>query len=79
MLTLPAIKKQTAKLNTADIGAVMVAFGDYFVFNTTFFIAMAFHCRFFFAERYCNVTQEQLYNFPGCKSALLESYKYAID
>ena len=40
----------------------MVAFGGYFGFNTLFLIAMAFHCRFFFAERYCNVTQEQLYD-----------------
>jgi hypothetical protein len=34
LLTLPAIKKQSTKLNLVGIGAVMVAFGGYFIFNT---------------------------------------------
>ena len=33
-LTLPAIRKQSTKLNLGGIGAVMVAFGGYFIFNT---------------------------------------------
>lgn len=37
VLLLPAIKKQPAKLNVAGIGAVMTAFGGYFVFNTLFY------------------------------------------
>jgi magnesium-transporting ATPase (P-type) len=34
LFTLPAIRKQSTKLNLGGIGAVMVAFGGYFVFNT---------------------------------------------
>lgn len=34
LLTLPAIRKQPTKLNLAGIGAVMAAFGGYFIFNT---------------------------------------------
>jgi len=34
LLTLPAIRKQSTKLNQAGIGAVMAAFGSYFIFNT---------------------------------------------
>lgn len=34
VLTLPAIRKQSIKLNLGGIGAVMVAFGGYFIFNT---------------------------------------------
>ena len=37
VLTLPAIKKQPTKLNLGGIGAVMTAFGGYFVFNTLFY------------------------------------------
>lgn len=35
---LPAIKKQTSQLNLARIGAIMVAFGSYFLFNTLYYI-----------------------------------------
>ena len=35
---LPAIKKQTGQLNLARIGAIMVAFGSYFLFNTLYYI-----------------------------------------
>ena len=35
---LPAIKKQTSQLNLARIGAIMVAFGIYFLFNTLYYI-----------------------------------------
>ena len=34
---LPAIKKQPQKINFAHIGAVMVAFGSYFLFNTLYY------------------------------------------
>ena len=34
LLTLPAIKKRSSKLNLGGIGVVMVAFGGYFIFNT---------------------------------------------
>jgi len=37
ILVLPAIKMQPAKLNIGGIGAVMTAFGSYFVFNTLFY------------------------------------------
>jgi drug/metabolite transporter superfamily protein YnfA len=37
IFTFPAIKKQRTKLNTAGIGAVMTAFGGYFIFNTLFY------------------------------------------
>jgi hypothetical protein len=37
IFTLPAIKKQTTRLNMAGIGAVMTAFGGYFVFNTIYY------------------------------------------
>lgn len=36
-LALPAIMKKPAKLNTAGIGAVMMAFSGYFVFNMLFY------------------------------------------
>jgi hypothetical protein len=35
--TLPAIKKQTAKLNLTRIGAIMIAFGGYFIFNVLYY------------------------------------------
>lgn len=34
LLTLPAIRKRSTKLNLAGIGAVTAAFGGYFIFNT---------------------------------------------
>ncbi len=34
---LPAIKKQTSQLNLTRIGAIMVAFGSYFLFNTLYY------------------------------------------
>ncbi|MCW4054778.1 MAG: hypothetical protein NWE84_07680 [Candidatus Bathyarchaeota archaeon] len=34
LLTLPAIKKQSSKLNLEGIGVIMLAFGGYFMFNT---------------------------------------------
>jgi hypothetical protein len=34
---LPAIKKQPSKVNLTYVGAVMVAFGSYFLFNTLFY------------------------------------------
>jgi hypothetical protein len=34
---LPAIKKQPQKINLTYIGAVMVAFGSYFLFNTLYY------------------------------------------
>ncbi len=34
---LPAIKKHTAQLNLTRVGAVMVAFGGYFLFNTLYY------------------------------------------
>ena len=34
---LPAIKKQTNKLNLTQIGTIMVAFGSYFLFNTLYY------------------------------------------
>jgi len=33
----PAIKKQPGKVNLSHLGAVLVAFGSYFVFNTLFY------------------------------------------
>jgi hypothetical protein len=35
--TLPAIKKQTTQLNLVRIGAILVAFGGYFIFNVFFY------------------------------------------
>jgi len=34
---LPAIKKQNSQLNLTRIGAIMVAFGSYFLFNTLYY------------------------------------------
>ncbi len=40
LATLPAIRKQSTKLNLGRIGAVMAAFGGYFIFNTiSYFLA----------------------------------------
>jgi hypothetical protein len=36
---LPAIKKQTSQVNLTLVGAVMVAFGSYFLFNTIYYYA----------------------------------------
>ena len=37
ILTLPAIRKQPVRLNLGRIGAVIMAFGGYFVFNTLYY------------------------------------------
>ncbi len=38
VVLFPAIKKQPAKINIAALGAVIVAFGSYFVFNTSYYL-----------------------------------------
>ncbi len=37
IISLPAIKKQSAALNYAGIGVAMIAFGGYFLFNTMYY------------------------------------------